>query len=108
MTTEQEPWPCSEDNDSRTTGWGVSGTESVVSEDSQDFQSKAHQRQCHPVVAQTVKNLPAMPETQVQSLVRKILQRGNGYHSSVLAWRIPQTEEPDGLQSMGSQRIGHD
>ena len=56
-----------------------------------------------------VKNLPAMQETQVQSLTWKDpLEKGMATHSSVLAWRIPWTEEPGGLQSMGSQRVGHD
>ena len=56
-----------------------------------------------------VKNLPAMQETRVQSLSQEYpLEKGVGTHSSILAWRIPQTEEPGGLQSMGSQRVGHD
>ena len=60
-------------------------------------------------VVQTVKNLPAMQETQVQSLGWKDhLEKEMAYHSSILAWRIPWTEEPDGLQSMGSKRVGHD
>ena len=61
------------------------------------------------LVAQTVKNLPAMQETQVQSLGQKdTLEKGMATHSSILALRIPRTEEPAGLQSIGSQRIGHD
>ena len=60
-------------------------------------------------VAQMVKNLPAMQKTQVQSLGRKDpLEKGMTTHSSILAWRIPWTEEPSGLQSMGLQRVGHD
>ena len=60
-------------------------------------------------MAQTVKNLPAMQETQVRSLGGKDpLQNEMANQSSVLAWRIPWTEEPDGLQSMGSQRVGQD
>ena len=60
-------------------------------------------------MAQTVKNLPAMQETQVRSLGREDpLKKGVAAHSSVLAWRIPWTEEPSRLQSMGSQRVGHD
>ena len=56
-----------------------------------------------------VKNLPAMWETQVWSLVREDpLEKGMATHSSILAWRIPWTEEPSGLQSMGSQRVEHD
>ena len=61
------------------------------------------------LVAQTVKNLPAMQETQVQSLGQKdTLEKGMATHSSILAWRIPRTEEPGGLQSMGLQRVGCD
>ena len=61
------------------------------------------------MVAQMLKNLPAMLETQVQSLGQEDpLEKGMATHSSILAWRIPRTEEPGGLQSMGSQRIGHD
>ena len=60
-------------------------------------------------VAQTVKNLPAVQETLVQSLgLEDPLEKGMATHSSILAWRIPWTEEPGGLQSMGSQRVGHD
>ena len=56
-------------------------------------------------MAQTVKNLPAMQETQVCSLGREDpLEKGRVTHSSILAWDIPWTEEPGGLQSMGSQR----
>jgi len=58
------------------------------------------------LVAQTVKNLPVIQETQVQSWVRKIPREGNG--SSILAWRIPWTEETGKLQSMGSQTVGYD
>ena len=59
-------------------------------------------------VAQTVKNLPVMQETLVLSLGWEIpLEKGMAIHSSILAWRIPWTEEPDGLQSMGSQIVGH-
>ena len=61
------------------------------------------------LVAQTVKNLPAMQETQVQSLGREDpLEKEMATHSSILACRIPWTKEPGGLQSMGSQRVGHD
>ena len=61
------------------------------------------------MVVQTVKNLPAMRETWVQSLGwEDSLEEGMATHSSILAWRIPWTEEPDGIQSMGSQRVGHD
>ena len=60
-------------------------------------------------MAQMVKSLPVMLETQVQSLGwEDPLQKGMATHSSILAWRIPWTEEPGRLQSMGSQRVGHD
>ena len=56
-----------------------------------------------------VKNLPAMQETWVRSLGREDpLEKGMATHSSILAWRIPWTEEAGMLQSMGSQRVGHD
>ena len=61
------------------------------------------------LVAQTVKSLPAMWETWVQSLGQEdLLEKEMAPHSSTLAWKIPWTEEPDRLQSMGSQRVGHD
>ena len=61
------------------------------------------------LVAQMVKNLPAMWETQVRSLGQEDpLEKGMTTHSSILAWRIPWTEEPGGLQSMGSKRVWHD
>ena len=57
------------------------------------------------LIAQLVKNLPAMQETQVQSLGwENPLEEGMATHSSILAWRIPWTEETDGLKSMGLQR----
>ena len=60
-------------------------------------------------VAQTVKNLPAMQETWVQSLGQEDpLGKGMATHSSILAWRIPWTEESGRLQSRGPQRIRHD
>ena len=60
------------------------------------------------LVAQTVKNLPGMQETQVGSLGwEDPLEKGMATHSGVLAWRIPWREEPGGLQSMGWQRVGH-
>ena len=59
-------------------------------------------------MAQRVKRLPAMQETQVPSLGRENpLEKEMATHSSILAWRIPWTEEPGGLQSTGSQRVGH-
>ena len=55
-----------------------------------------------------VNNLPAKQEMQVQSLGQEdTLNKAMATHSSVLAWEIPWTEEPGGLQSMGSQRVGH-
>ena len=61
------------------------------------------------LVAQMVKTLSAMQETWFQSLGREDpLEEGMVTHSSVLALRIPWTEEPGGLQSLGSQRVGHD
>ena len=58
---------------------------------------------------QTVKHLPAMRETRVRFLVREDpLEKEMAIHSSTLAWKIPWTEEPDRLQSMGLQRVRHD
>ena len=60
-------------------------------------------------VAQWVKNLPAMQETWVRFLGwEDPLEKEMATHTSTLAWRIPWTEEPAGLQSMGSLRVGHD
>ena len=60
-------------------------------------------------MAQTVKNLPVKQETRVQSLDQEDpLEKGIANHSSILAWRIPWTEEPGGLQFMGLQRVRHD
>ena len=60
-------------------------------------------------IAQTVKCLPVVQETRVRSLGREDpLGKEMATHCSVLAWRIPWTEESGGLQSMGSQRVGHD
>ena len=59
-------------------------------------------------MAQTVKNLPAMQETEVRSLGGEDpLEIGMTTHSSILAWKIPRTKEPGGLQSMGWQRLRH-
>ena len=59
-------------------------------------------------MAQTVKNLPAVQETQVRSLGQEDpLEKEIAFHSRILAWRIPWIEEPGGLQSMGSQRVRH-
>ena len=60
-------------------------------------------------MAQRLKHLPAMRETWVRSLDQEDpLEKEMATHSSTLAWRIPWAEEPGGLQSMGSQRVGHD
>ena len=60
------------------------------------------------LVAQMVKCLPTMPETWVRSLGQEDpLEKEMANHSSTLAWKIPWTEEPDRLQSMGSKRVGH-
>ena len=61
------------------------------------------------LVTQAVKNLPTMQETWVQSLGWKDpLEKGTATHPSILAWRIPEMKELGRLQSMGSQRVGHD
>ena len=55
------------------------------------------------------KNLPAMQETWVRSLGQEDpLEKGLAIHSSILAWRVPWKEEPGAIESMGSQRVGHD
>ena len=60
-------------------------------------------------MAQTVKNLPAVQETWLQSLDwENPLEKEMAIHSSIVAWKIPWTEECGGLQSMGLQRVGHD
>ena len=59
------------------------------------------------MVAQTAKNLPAMQKTQVQALGQEDpLEKGT--HSSILAWKIPWTVEPEGYSSWGCKRVGHD
>ena len=60
------------------------------------------------LVAQLIKNLPAMQETWARSLGQEDpLEKGMVTHSSILSWIIPWTEEPGRLQSMGLQRVGH-
>ena len=60
-------------------------------------------------MAQTVKNLPAMQESWIRSLAQKDpLEKDMTAHSNLLTWGITWTEEPGGLQSMGSQRVRHD
>ena len=59
-------------------------------------------------MAQTVKNLPILQKTQIRSLGQEDPpEKGMATHSSILAWTIQWTEEPGGLQSIGSQRVGH-
>ena len=71
--------------------------------------SKAGKRAEISLVAQMVKDLPATQETRVQSLGwDDPLEKGMATHSNILAWKIPWTEEPGGLQSMGSQIVRHD
>ena len=61
------------------------------------------------LAAQRLKRLPAMRETRVRSMDQEDpLEKEMATRSSILAWRIPWTEEPGGLQSVGSQRVGHD
>ena len=61
------------------------------------------------ILAQTVKDMPARQETWVQFLVQEDpLEKGMATHSCILAWRIPWTEEPGGLQFIQSQRVRHD
>ena len=56
-----------------------------------------------------IKNMPAIQETQVRSLDwDDLLEKGMAVHSSIFTWRTPWTEDPGRLQSMGSQRVGHD
>ena len=60
-------------------------------------------------MAQTVKHLPTMLESQVRSLGWEVpLEKEIAPHSSILAWKIPWTEDPGRLQSTGLQRVGHD
>ena len=68
-----------------------------------------HYRYCAFLVAQLVKNPPAMRETWILSLGWEYpLEKEMAIHSSTIAWKIPRTEEPDRVQSMGLQRVGHD
>ena len=61
------------------------------------------------LVAQRLRHLPLMRETWVRSLGQEDpLEKEMATHSNILAWRIPWTEEPGGLQSTGLQRVGHD
>ena len=79
------------------------------SDTTEAMQQQQHSMFWASLVAQLAKNPPAMWETWVQSLVwEDPLEEGMAVHPSILAWRIPWTEEPGGLQSMGLQRIRHD
>ena len=71
--------------------------------------AESYPNESTPLVAQTVKNVPSVQETWVRSLGwEDPLEKGMATHSSILAWRIPWTEEPGGLQSVGSQRVRDD
>ena len=85
--------------------YGVAQSRTRLKRLSSSSSSNAHQGP----VALMVKNLSAMQETWVQSLGQEDpLEKGMATHSSILAWSIPWTEEPGRLQSIGSQRVGHD
>ena len=74
-----------------------------------DFPTYVYVTYMYVVLAQVVKHLPVMRETWIRSLGQEDpLEKDMATHSSTLAWRIPWTEEPGRLQSMGSQRVGHD
>ena len=88
-------------------------TSVIISSASEEFSSEVLSSQWSFTTtnpgAQTVKNPPKIQETQVQSLGwEDPLEKGMVTHSSILSWRIPQTEEPGGLQSVESQRVRHD
>ena len=86
--------------------WGISRKGGVVCEFNVNESSISYGAS---LGALTVKNLPAVQETQVRSLDREDpLEKEVAIHSSILAWRIPRTEEPGGPQSMRSQRVRHD
>ena len=86
---------------------GACCTEAVYQSFDYEYMGEMSKRSS--LVAQMVKNLPATQETQVQSLGQEDpIEKGMATHSSILPWRIPWTEEPRGLQSMGSQRVRHD
>ena len=69
----------------------------------------SHEIKRHLLLVQRLKHLPAMRETWVRSLGQEVLlEKEMATHSSILAWRIPGTEEPSGLPSLGSHRVGRD
>ena len=87
----------------RTVGWGPGPEEDAVRGKQDAEWNKPGFR-----VAQVVENLPAVRETWVRSLSQEdALEEEMATHSSILAWRIPWTEEAGGLQSLGPQRAGH-
>ena len=87
---------------------GVAKSQTRLSDFAFHFQSICKQFWAS-LVAQRLKHLPAMQETWVRSLGQENpLEKEMATHSSTLAWRIPWTEEPGGLQSTGSQRVRHD
>ena len=92
----------------RNCGWGSEGKKVLH----RSWGRKARMReslQALLLVAQAVKHQPAMQETWVRALSQEDpLEKGMATHSSSLAWRIPWTEEPGGLQPMASQRVRHD
>ena len=92
--------------------WRIPWTEEPGALQSLGLQGVGHDWECFTspcAGGSVVKNLPTMQETQVQSLSCKDpLEKGMATHSSILAWRIPWTEEPGGLQFMGSQRVQKD
>ena len=74
-----------------------------------NLQKKKKKKEWASLVAQMVKNLPAIQETWVQLLGQEFaLEKEMATHSSALAWRIPGTTEPGGLPSLGSHRVGRD
>ena len=74
-----------------------------------DVEKAFHKIQHYFPVASDGKNLPAMREIWVQSLGQEDpLEKGMAIHSNILTWRIPRTEKPGGLQSVGPQRVGYD
>ena len=104
---------CGEQTERRQLLWGdcgseveVDGSQLAVSFSLQILYQLSYQGS---LVTQTVKRLSTMRETQVRSLGREDpLEKEMAIHSSITAWKIPWTEEPGRLQSMGSQRVGHD